>query len=181
MNIDTIIKNFIGSTSEENTATGSYKAEAKYIKWLFSERKKEDARYYATDISEIMEDKDFINEILDLYLKKYRIYDFAELCVTKDTEICLKYNKHYKISDRTIVEYENDLYALIEEPEQVTRDLYSAHAFRLGDDIDMRRLVPVYNLAWEIDDEDDNPPYILEDILYVQNLHEDYNIWKGSY
>ena len=181
MNLNKIIENFLKDTLEEQTKTGSYEAERKYLLWLFSERKKEDARYYAIDISKIAEDNSFVKEVFDLYTKKYRIYDFSEICVTKHTEICLHYDKHCKISDCTFVEYDDSIYALIEKPKQVTNDLYSAHAFKLSDDINMRRLVPMYNMAWEIDDEEDNPPYIIDDPIYVQDLQQEYDIWKGTY
>lgn len=176
-----IIERLIGCKDQDETVTGSYNAERKYIEWLIEKRKQETARVQAADISEIREDEAFFDEIESLYENGYRRFDFAETCVTKDTVICLNYKEHYKISERKTVEYDDDIYALIERPERVTRNLYAAHAFRLGDDIGNRRDVPMYNMAWDIEDEYDNPPYILEDPVYVQDLHQDYNILKGGF
>lgn len=175
-----IAKDFIGDTPEYLIKTGSFAAEHKYIEWLLHERRAELASIKAVHIDNIPMDDAFIAGVYDLYLKGYRKYDFCEICVTKDTVVRLK-DRSYKISDLTLVEYNDNQYALIEQPEQVTNDLYAAHAFRLGDNIASRHYVNTYNLAWEIEDEDDNPPYILEDPVYAQDLKEQFDIWKGDH
>ena len=114
-----------------------------------------------------------------MFRKKYKHLTFSEEYLTNYTTVRINYDKNFLIKNLEHIEYDNEIYVLIEKPEKVTDDLYSAHAFKLGDEIEREIYVPLYNIAWE-NTEDENEPYDIEDVLYVQNLEQNYNINKGS-
>ena len=156
--IETLIDNHIFS---EEPIMGSLNADKKYANWIFENY------VFSPD------------EVYCLFKKKYKYLSFSEKYLTDYTRICINYDKYFLIRDLEHIEYNNDIYVLIEEPEKVTNDLYSAHAFKLGDEIEEEIYVPLYNIAWE-NTEDEDEPYDIEDVLYVQDLEENYNILKGS-
>ena len=156
--IETLIDNHIFS---KEPIMGSLNADKKYANWIFENY------VFSSD------------EVYCLFRKKYKHLNFSEKYLTNYTRICVNYDKYFLLKDLEHIEYDNDIYVLIEKPEKVTDDLYSAHAFKLGDEIEDEIYVPLYNIAWE-NTEDEEEPYDIEDVLYVQDLKENYNIIKGS-
>lgn len=156
--IEMLIDNHIFS---EEPIMGSLNADKKYANWIFENY------VFSSD------------EVYCLFRKKYKYLGFSEQYLTNYTTVRINYDKNFLIKNLEHIEYDNEIYVLIEKPEKVTDDLYSAHAFKLGDEIENETYVPLYNIAWEnTEDEDDD--ILIEDVLYVQNLEQNYNINKGS-
>ena len=96
--------------------------------------------------------------------------------VDKFTFICTADGKTPMFKNLPAIEHEGRVYGLVSPITHASRNIYSAHAVRLGDGIIGNHLVPCYNIAWETDSPEDIQ---LDDYEYVQDLGSGYDVIRG--
>ena len=144
LNISEICDNFIGRSAENETTTGSYRREHKYIEYLIR-----------TELGDDPSEED-LNALWQRYCSgDYRLDEFNEdfPVVTMET---VK-------NPAGTVEYEGETYILLHDAERGEHytaagepiDSYDATAVLLGDDIDVLGNCPLYMVVWKVDDDYD--------------------------
>lgn len=95
------------------------------------------------------------------------------------TFICTTDGKTPFFKDLTQIKDEDNgnIYGLVSPITHATRDIWSAHAVRLGDEITGHYSTPLYSITWEAEELEDIEPEYYENI---QDLHDTYNIINGN-
>lgn len=96
--------------------------------------------------------------------------------IHNETFICTEAGKDVMFKDLTTLEHEGRVYGLVSHPTHAIRNIYSAHAVRLGDEL-CGRLVPCYAVSWIADDPKDIDLDYYENVQY---LNDSFDIIRGT-
>ena len=98
-----------------------------------------------------------------------------EECISNTTFICTADGRTPMFKDLPAIEHEGRVYGLVSPATHAIRDIFSAYAVRLGDEI-CGRLVPCYAVSWIADAPEDIELDCYEDVQY---LNDSYDIIRG--
>ncbi len=102
-----------------------------------------------------------------------------EETVTKSTFICLENGKiNIAKAMPTVVDIHNNEYVLVSDITPAYRNILSAHALRIGDELDRGRLAPCYTITWEKPENEED--FDMNDFEDIQDLETGYDILKGT-
>ena len=150
-NMEQIIDNFIGSTSEFETNTHNYGTERQYIEWLIRNELGDDPS--EEELQELFEQK---------YCQGYKLDEFCKQFVTKFTRVKVDGSNDLveviAANNGDVDNYEGSRYILLEQA--MPGDEYDAAgnqiacftspAIRLGDPISKLGTAPLYTVVWDI-------------------------------
>lgn len=153
LNMDQVIDNFIGSTSEFETNTHNYGTERQYIEWLISSEL--GGSYTDDELQELFEQK---------YCQGYKLDEFCKQYVTKFTRVNVNGNQDLveviAANNGDVDNYEGGRYILLKQAmpgdeydaagQQIA--CFTAPAIRLGDYIDCCGKCPKYTVVWDVVD-----------------------------
>lgn len=92
------------------------------------------------------------------------------------TFICTTEGRTPMFKDLPVVEHEGGIYGLVSPITHGIRDIYSAYAVKLGDELS-GRLAPCYAVSWIADDPEDIDLDCYEDVQY---LNDSFDIIRGQ-
>ena len=102
-----------------------------------------------------------------------------EKTITNFSFICLENGKTSMPKNMpTVVDIDNNQYVLVSAITPAYRNIVSAHALRIGDEIECGRLAPCYSITWEKPEEEEN--FDINDFEDIQDLNTGYDILKGT-
>ena len=78
----------------------------------------------------------------------------------------------------TVVDSEDNQYVLVSEITPAYRNIVSAHALRIGDEIECGRLAPCYSITWKKPEDEED--FDINDFEDIQDLNTGYDILKGT-
>ena len=78
----------------------------------------------------------------------------------------------------TVADSEDNQYVLVSEITPAYRNIVSAHALRIGDEIEFGRLAPCYSITWEKPEDEED--FDINDFDDIQDLNTGYDILKGT-
>lgn len=97
--------------------------------------------------------------------------------IYNETFICTEAGKDVMFKDLTTLEHEGRVYGLVSHPTHAIRNIYSAHAVRLGDEISVGRFAPCYTVEWDAESVRD---INLDEFEEIYPLNDGYDIIRGT-
>ena len=103
-----------------------------------------------------------------------------EKTITNLTFILTETGLDAMFQDLTTIKHDGHIYGLIGPITHAVRNIYSAHAVRLGDEIAGIRLVPLYTIEWDAESEEDIDPDCFDELYPLNTSYDIINGW-GPY
>lgn len=101
--------------------------------------------------------------------------------IHNETFICTEAGKDPMFKNLTTIEHEGYVYGLVSRITHAFRNIFSAYAVRLGDEISGGRLVPCYTVEWEAESMRDTARDIKPDeFKEIYPLNDSYDIIRGT-